>query len=90
MQWLRQRIRNWLNYNEVELDSSHGHEPHNPIRQDSMFNVNFYNAIGGNILEVRRYDPKLDQNHYNLYVIPDGDDFSQRCAEIISLEIMKS
>lgn len=89
MQWLRQRIRNWLNQDEIEQEVLSS-QPHNPIHQDSLFNVNFYNAIGGNILEVRRYDPKLDQNHYNLYVIPDGDDFSQRCAEIISLEIMKS
>lgn len=88
MQWLRQSIRNWLNRDEVVLESSS--HPHNPIHQDSLFNVNFYNANGGNILEIRRYDSKKDENHYSLYVIPDGDDFSSRCAEIISLEIIKS
>lgn len=43
-------------------------------------------AIGGRILNVRRYDTKTDRHNTQTYVIPAGEDLGERVAKIINLE----
>lgn len=86
--WLKQKFRHWLYY-----DSSESLSPSSKsttVESESLFSVNIYTANGGNILEIRRYDHKKDENTYTLHVVPEDQDFSRKCADIISLEIMKS
>ena len=46
-------------------------------------------AVGGRILNVRRYQDRLDRHESTTYVIPTGEDVGSRVAKIINLEIMK-
>ena len=46
-------------------------------------------AVGGRILNVRRYDERKDQHNNQTYVIPSGEDVGSRVAKIINLELIK-
>ena len=46
-------------------------------------------AIGGRILNVRRYDDRKDRQDATTYVIPSGEDVGARVAKIINLELIK-
>ena len=46
-------------------------------------------AVGGRILNVRRYDERKDRNDNQTYVIPSGEDVGARVAKIINLELIK-
>ena len=49
-----------------------------------------YPASGGTVIEVRNRDHKTDELHTTLYVIPEGDDFTQTLGQIVSLERLKA
>jgi hypothetical protein len=46
-------------------------------------------AIGGRIVNVRRYDTRKEQHSSTTYVIPNGEDVGSRVAKIINLELIK-
>jgi hypothetical protein len=46
-------------------------------------------AVGGKILNVRRYDDRKDRHDQQTYVIPSGEDVGERVAKIINLELFK-
>lgn len=46
-------------------------------------------AVGGRILNVRRYDERKDRHDNQTYVIPSGEDVGARVAKIINLELIK-
>lgn len=46
-------------------------------------------AVGGRILNVRRYDERKDRHDNTTYVIPTGEDVGTRVAKIVNLELLK-
>lgn len=46
-------------------------------------------AVGGRILNVRRYDQRKDCHETQTYVIPSGEDVGSRVAKILNLELLK-
>jgi hypothetical protein len=46
-------------------------------------------AVGGKILNVRRYDPRRDHHDSTTYVIPNGENLSERMVKILNLEMFK-
>ena len=46
-------------------------------------------AVGGKILNVRRYDPRTDRHESTTYVVPNGDNLSERIVKILDLESFK-
>lgn len=46
-------------------------------------------AIGGKILNVRRYNDRTDRHESSTYVIPNGEDLSERMVKILNLEMFK-
>ena len=46
-------------------------------------------AVGGRILNVRRFDNRKDMHDSQTYVIPSGEDVGERVAKIINLELLK-
>lgn len=46
-------------------------------------------AVGGRILNVRRYDNKTDRHNNTTYVIATGEDVGARVAKILNLELLK-
>lgn len=49
-----------------------------------------YAAVGGTVIEVREYDPKLDRATNRLYIIPEGTDFNETLTQIVSMERIKA
>ena len=48
------------------------------------------NAIGGCIIETRRYDPKTERNSTNLYIVTDGEDLTESLGKVMTMEALKS
>lgn len=46
-------------------------------------------AVGGRILNVRRYDNQKDRHDSTTYVIPNGEDVGERVSKIVNLELYK-
>jgi hypothetical protein len=46
-------------------------------------------AVGGKILNVRRYDPRTDRHDSQTYVVPNGENLSERIVKILDLESFK-
>jgi hypothetical protein len=46
-------------------------------------------AVGGRILNVRRYDDRKDRHESQTYVIPNGEDVGERVAKIVNLEMFR-
>lgn len=59
------------------------------LDSDATLNFTIYNAIGGKVVEFRRYDRKNDQSDHSIYVIGKDEDFGAKIAKISTLECMK-
>jgi hypothetical protein len=60
----------------------------NPEGEDRI-SFELSSAVGGRILNVRRYDNKLDRHNQTTYVIASGEDVGSRVTKIINLELLK-
>ncbi len=60
----------------------------NPEGQDRI-TFELTSAVGGRILNVRRYDDRNDRHNSQTYVIPSGEDVGARVAKILNLELLK-
>ena len=85
-QWLS-KCHNNLDQSEVMLDKSYN-QAH--LSAKELCHLSIYSGIGGKILEFRHNDPKKDEYDYNLYLIPDDEDFAPSAGKIIMMEILKS
>ena len=56
---------------------------------ESRISFELSSAIGGRILNVRRYDDRKDRQDQQTYVIPNGEDIGERVAKIVNLEMFK-
>lgn len=63
-------------------------EKSNPEGEDRI-SFELSAAVGGRILNVRRYNPKTDRHEGQTYVIPSGEDIGSRVAKILNLELLK-
>lgn len=60
----------------------------NPEGEDRI-SFELSSAVGGRILNVRRYDNKKDRHDQTTYVIATGEDVGARVAKILNLELLK-
>lgn len=59
------------------------------LRSNGM-SFNLYAAEGGTVIETKFYDSKQDENSHRLYIIGEGEDFSNVLGQIVSMERMKT
>ena len=96
MNWLKKKIRNWLNDsgdalcrgNEAKI-STDGIASGGSLNSDATLNFTVYNAIGGKVVEFRRYDRIKDRSDNSMYVIGKDEDFGEKISKIATLEVMK-
>lgn len=60
-----------------------------PVEGQDRISFELTSAVGGRILNVRRYDERKDSHNNQTYVIPSGEDVGARVAKIINLELLK-
>ena len=59
------------------------------LDSDATLTFTIYNAIGGKVVEFRRYDRRTDQSEHSVYVIGKDEDFGEKISKISTLEVMK-
>ena len=52
-------------------------------------NFTVYNADGGWVLEYHTYDNKTDTTENRIHIIQDTEDFGDRLAKILTLELLR-
>jgi hypothetical protein len=97
--WLYKKVRDmWDNKQNYEEDRSYKMATNMAIPKslisstaegDDRISFELTSAVGGRILNVRRYDPRKDQHDATTYVIPTGEDVGVRVAKILNLELLK-
>jgi len=60
------------------------------IESDPVLNFKVYSAVGGKIVEFRRYDRQRDRNDSQTYIITSDQDFGDRIAKIATMENLKA
>lgn len=63
---------------------------HDMLEGDSGLTMRFnvFSAIGGKIIEVRRYDERTDTSIQNLYIIHNDDDLAEQIAHVMAMEYL--
>jgi len=79
MKWLKRKLRKWVN----EVREDHRMDA-NPI-----LNFRVFSAVGGQVVEFRRYDHRTDRSDTTTYIIQKDDDFGEKISKIANLELMK-
>ena len=57
---------------------------------DPILNFRVYSAVGGRIVEFRRYDRKHGNNEFSSYIITEDQNFGERIAKIATIENLKA
>lgn len=57
---------------------------------EPVLNFKVYSAVGGKVVEFRRYDRRNDRNDSTTYIITQDQDFGERIAKIATLENLKN
>lgn len=90
MNWLKQKIRNWLSND----DHLHGRLKETVVSnrespRNEGLNFFLYKAVGGHVFESRKYNERTDRHENTLYMIHEDEDFAKQVAQAIMLEQMK-
>lgn len=59
------------------------------IESDPVLNFKVYSAVGGKIVEFRKYDRNRDRSETQTYIITNDQDFGDRIAKIATMESLK-
>jgi hypothetical protein len=103
--WLYGKVRDmWDNKDKYERESQNKwlQDKHNmaigmgtamvergSVEGQDRITFELSSAVGGRILNVRRYDDRKDRHDSQTYVIPSGEDVGARVAKILNLELIK-
>ena len=96
MKWLKKALWRWT-YQGRELEEKTsrpsnrlvGSDECETISDEPVLNFKVYTAVGGKVVEFRRYDRKSDRNDSTTYIITNDQDFGERIAKIATMEKLK-
>ena len=60
------------------------------VESDPVLNFKVYSAVGGRIVEFRKYDRNRDRSETQTYIITNDQDFGERIAKIATMENLKA
>jgi hypothetical protein len=93
MKWLKRKLRNWLIDQPEEigtLASSLKIRESDEIGAEPVLNFKVFSAVGGKIVEFRKYDRQRDRSENQTYIITNDQDFGERIAKIATMESLKT
>ena len=97
MKWFKKLVASWVrqgnNYEEENCKVSNrlvSRDECDSVSDDPILNFKVFNAIGGKVVEFRRYDRHRDRNETQTYIITSDQDFGERIAKIATMENLKS
>jgi hypothetical protein len=96
MKWLKKALWRWT-YQGRELEEKVSRSSNRLISSDEcdvvndepVLNFKVFSAVGGKVVEFRRYDRKSDRNDSTTYIITNDQDFGERIAKIAMIENLK-
>jgi hypothetical protein len=92
MKWLKRKLRNWINDydNEDVLKLTPSRDVEAQMCDaEPILNFRVFSAVGGQVVEFRRYDRKTDRSDTSTYIIHKEDDFGEKISKIANLELLK-
>ena len=93
MKWLKRKLRNWVDDAREETDMYIGIKSRDVEAQmceaEPILNFRVFSAVGGQVVEFRRYDRKTDRSDTSTYIIHKEDDFGEKISKIANLEMLK-
>ena len=95
MNWLKRKVIKWVreDWDSVNKESSVGIRSRDfdatPYEEDPILNFRVFSAVGGQVVEFRRYDRKTDRSESTTYIIHKDDDFGDKIAKVANLEMLK-
>ena len=95
MKWLRNKVIKWVreDWDEVNEKNSIAIRARDVEAQmcdtDPILNFRVFSAVGGQVVEFRRYDRKTDRSDTSTYIIHKDDDFGEKISKIANLELLK-
>jgi len=96
MNWLKLKFRDWINSaQDIHETATRPNRlissaEEKTINDDPVLNFKVYSAVGGKVVEFRRYDRKSDRNNNTTYIITNDQDFGERIAKIATMENLKA
>jgi len=97
MKWLKKALWRWT-YEGRELDEGSAKVSRGLVTtrdseavcgDEPVLNFKVYSAVGGKVVEFRRYDRKSDRNDSTTYIITNDQDFGDRISKIATMEKLK-
>ena len=97
MKWLKKALWRWTYQGrELEEDNSKvstsrliSRDEEAVCGDEPVLNFKVYSAVGGKVVEFRRYDRKSDRNDTTTYIITNDQDFGDRISKIATMEKLK-
>jgi len=92
MKWLKRKLRNWINDydNEVNMKLTPSRDIEAQVCDaEPILNFRVFSAVGGQVVEFRRYDRKTDRNDTTTYIVTKDQDFGDKISKIANLELLK-
>lgn len=97
MKWLKRKVIQWVREdweeerkkNEECMPSTISLREDRRMDADPTLNFRVFSAIGGQVVEFRRYDHKTDRSDTTTYIIDKDDDFGEKISKIANLEMLK-
>ena len=88
MNWLKHKLRNWVNSDDNRAYKSRGDI--SPVSVSSTndidaegYTLKVYPARGGRVIQYYKYDRKHDRANTSLYVVSDSEDLGDAVKNIV-------
>ena len=98
MNWLRNKIVSWLssstacpgtpNLKGLLVGIRNYDDGETPLHSEPL-RLNVYFAIGGTIVETRRYDNRGDTSMTRLHIVPSDQELGSALAKIITMDSLR-
>lgn len=88
-------ILNWLGAGNLVVDDDTDNEfgrlciDEGPSVEITGFSFNVMPAQGGVIVQIRKYDDKLNRNNFTTHIIAEGQDVAETVGKIVAMELWK-
>jgi hypothetical protein len=87
MNWLKHKLRDWLNSDDNRVYKSRGIAEPVSVSSDNIdadgYTLRVYPARGGRVIQYHKYDRKHDRQNTSLYVISDSEDLGDAVKNIV-------
>jgi hypothetical protein len=91
MRWLKRRLRNWINSEDVETISSNKlvstRDRHELEGEPIRFNI--FRANGGTVVQTYIYDRQKDRSFQQLHIVRHDQDLGESLNKILTMESLR-